>query len=106
MRLCLAGSVQRLRSFERWTVKANFHRIFLHIFGCRQPKKGNFMTETEQLLAEILAMPAPKKVRTVRCPDVPGQTSYCYATGPVLYRTTGVEFTAHHMRVRVSGDSK
>lgn len=61
-------------------------------------------TETEQLLAWILAQPAPKKVRTVRCPDVPRHTSFCYATGPVLYRTKGVEFAPHHMRLHVPGD--
>ncbi len=62
------------------------------------------MTETEQLLAWILAQPAPKKVNSVRFGGTTIET-LCYATGPTLYKaraTTNPKAT----RIRVSGVSK
>ncbi len=82
------------------------------------------MTETEQLLAEILAMPSPRILNGVHralsnpspflltCPSERAQGSAgCYGerVNPCLSihrRSENIEFRAHHMRLRVSGVSK
>tara|TARA_B100001250_G_scaffold398670_1_gene407196 strand:+ start:303 stop:551 length:249 start_codon:yes stop_codon:yes gene_type:complete len=82
------------------------------------------MTETAQLLAEILAMPSPRIMNRLyrvlrnpsptllQCPAGPVHGSAgCYGepVNPSLSihrRSENIEFRSHHMRLRVSGDSK
>jgi hypothetical protein len=81
-------------------------------------------TETQRLLAEILAMPSPRIMNRLyralrnpsptllQCPAEPVHGSAgCYGepVNPCLSiqrRSENIEFRAHHMRMRVSGDSQ